>query len=58
MLFVLYVLHSAKILILSKDGIIEKNFVWAPHLWVGRRKEPILGYVLKNNEKRIHAFKG
>ena len=23
-----------------------------------RRKEPILGYVPKNDEKRIHAFKG
>ena len=27
-------------------------------LWVGRQKEPILGYVPKNDKKRIHAFKG
>ena len=27
-------------------------------LWVGRRKEPILGYLPKNDEKRIHALKG
>ena len=27
-------------------------------LWVGKRKEPILGYVLKNYEKRIQAVKG
>ena len=51
MLFVSYVRRSAKILILNKEGIIEKNFLWAPRLWVGRRKEPILGYVLKNGEK-------
>ena len=25
---------------------------------VGRQKEPILGYVPKHDEKRIHAFKG
>ena len=49
--------RSAKILYLNKEGIIE-NFLWAPRLWVGRRKEPILGYVTKNDEKRIHAFKG
>ena len=26
--------------------------------WVGRRKEPILGYVPKYDEKRIQAVKG
>ena len=37
----------------------EKNFLWASRLWVGRRKEPILGYVLKNyNKKRIQEGKG
>ena len=36
--------HSAKSLNLNKETIIE-NF-------------PILGYVTKNDEKRIHAFKG
>ena len=58
MLFVSYVWRSAKILILNKEGIIEKKFLWALRLWVGRRKEPILSYVPKNDEKRIHAFKG
>ena len=29
----------------------SKNFLWASRLWVGRRKEPILGYVPKNDEK-------
>ena len=27
-------------------------------LWVGRRKEPSLGYISKYDEKRIRAFKG
>ena len=30
----------------------SKNFLWASRLWVGRRKEPILGYVPKNDEKK------
>ena len=29
----------------------EKNFLWASRLWVGRRKEPILDYIPKNDEK-------
>ena len=43
---------------LNKEGIIEKKIPWAPRFWVGRREEPILGYVPENDEKRIHAFKG
>ena len=35
------------------EGIIKKNFLWSSRLWVGRRKEPILGYVPKKDEKRI-----
>ena len=35
----------------------QKNFLWASRLWVGRRKEPILGYVLNNDEKNL-ALKG
>ena len=58
MRFVSYMRRSAKFFILNKEGIIEKNFLWASRLWVGRRKEPILGYVPKNDKKRIHAFKG
>ena len=30
----------------------QKNFLWVSWLWVGRRKEPILGYVPKNYERR------
>ena len=36
----------------------SKNFLWASRLWVGRRKEPILGYVPKNDEKWIWSIKG
>ena len=36
--------------ILRRDH--QKKFLWASRLWIGRRKEPILGYVLKNNEKK------
>ena len=28
----------------------QKNFLWALRLWVGRRKEPSLSYVTKNDE--------
>ena len=35
-----------------KKGSSKKN-LWAFRLWVGRRKEPILGYVPKN-DKKIH----
>ena len=35
---------------LRKDH--QTNFLWAPWLWVGRRKDPILGYVQKNDEKK------
>ena len=41
-----------EISILFLEGIIKKNFLWASRLWVGRRKEPILGYVPKNDEKK------
>ena len=30
----------------------QKKFLWASRLWVGRRKEPISGYVPKNNEEK------
>ena len=29
----------------------QKIFLWAARIWVGRRQEPILGYVPKNDEK-------
>ena len=35
-----------------------KKFPWALRLWVGRRKEPILGYVPKNYEKNNSGSKG
>ena len=36
----------------------SKNFLWASRLWVGRRKEPILGYVPKKDEKKNLVHKG
>ena len=42
MLFVIYVRRSVKILILNKEGIIEKISY----------EKPILGYVLKNDKKK------
>ena len=42
--------------ILRRDH--QKNFLWALRLWVGRRKEPILGYVPKNDEKKNSVHKG
>ena len=42
--------------ILRRDH--QNNFLWASRLWVGRRKEPILGYVPKNNEKKNLVHKG
>ena len=57
MLFVSYMQSSAKISILNKEGIIE-NISYERRAYETKTKEPILGYVLKNDEKRIHAFKG
>ena len=42
--------------ILRRDR--QKNFLWLPRLWPGRRKEPILGYVPKNVEKKNLVHKG
>ena len=42
--------------ILRRDH--QTNFLWASRLWVGRRKEPILGYVPKNDEKNNLVLKG
>ena len=36
----------------------QKNLLWASRLWVGRRKEPILGYVPKKDEKNNSGGKG
>ena len=36
----------------------SKKILWALRLWVGRRKEPILGYVSKNDEKKNLVLKG
>ena len=47
-----------KRLILELEGIIKKNFLWASRLWVGRRKELILGYVSKNYKKGNSGTKG
>ena len=36
----------------------QKNFLRASRLWVGRRKEPILGYVPKNCERKNSGSNG
>ena len=36
----------------------SKIFLWASHLWVGRRKERVLAYVPKNDEKKNLVHKG
>ena len=36
----------------------KKNFQWGSRLWVGRRKEPILGYVPKNYERKNSGSNG
>ena len=38
--------------------VLRNELEMASRLWVGRRKEPILGYVPKNDEKRIWSIKG
>ena len=43
--------------ILFWEGIIKK-FIWASRLWVGRRKEPIFGYVPINDENKNLVHKG
>ena len=40
----------AKKMILNEEGIIKQIFPWVLPLWVGRRKDPILGYVPKSYE--------
>ena len=47
-----------KISILKLEGIIKIKFLWASQLWVGRRKEIILGYVSKNYKKKKSGTKG
>ena len=47
-----YMARLAKLFISISEGIIKK-FLWTSRLWVGRRKESILGYVPKNDEKKI-----
>ena len=49
---------SAKISILFLRRDHQKNFLWAPRLWVGGRKEPILGYVPITDEKKNSGSKG
>ena len=55
---VLNIGRLTKISISIKEGIIKKNFLWASRLWVGRRLEPILGYVPKNDETNNLVHKG
>ena len=48
-------LAKLPILILKRDH--QKNFLWSSRLWIGRRKEPFLGYVPKNDKKKKSAGK-
>ena len=41
-----------KILYFNLRRYPQKNFLCTSRLWVGRRKETILSYVTKNNEKK------
>ena len=43
-------LTKISILILRRDP--QKNYLWASRPWFSRRKEPILSYVTKNDEKK------
>ena len=36
----------------------SKYFLWVSRLWIGRRKERLLSYVTKNDEKKILAKMG
>ena len=44
--------------ILFKKKGSRKNFLWAPRLWVGRRWEPILGYISKNDGIKVSGING
>ena len=48
---------SPKFQFYFKKGL-SKKILWASRLWVGRRKEPILGYVPKDDEKMNLVHKG
>ena len=41
----------AKFQFWNKKGSSKKKILWASRLWVGRRKEPILGYISKTDVK-------
>ena len=47
--------RSAKFFYFNLRSDHQKNFLWASRLWVGRQKEPILGYTLKNFEKKKNS---
>ena len=42
----------------SRLSVAPERRAWASRLWVGGRKEPILGYVPKNDEKKNSVLKG
>ena len=50
--------HSAKNFDFNLRRDHQKNFLWASRLWVGRRKEPILGYVPKKYERKNSGSNG
>ena len=53
------VLYTARLVIFfnfRRDH--QKNFLRGSRLWVGRRKEPIIGYVTKNEENKNWGSRG
>ena len=51
-----YSYFTNKISLKKRDH--EKNFLWAPRLWGGRRWDPLLGYILKFNGKKVSGGEG
>ena len=48
---------SSKFRFQKKKGY-RKKFLWAPRLWVGRRWEPILGYISKFDGIKVSGING
>ena len=53
-----YSYRIIKISFSKKEGIKKKNFLGAPRLWVGRRWEPILGYISKFDGIKVSGING
>ena len=56
--FYIYIWRLAKKFWFQFRKVSSKNFLWASRLWVGRRKDPILSYITKNDEKNNPGTNG